>query len=141
MTIGRCRKERGLLVGSRVAAWVGVSERNKANQFSRRPNVVSNGFPTLLFRVFQFGTSSDFGSLGSPPTLLSFLPTRQVIVAEPPTATGTYYCCNEGTTEGCFEVGDRVMGLVSGAAYAEYVTCPVQLLIPVPSGMPGRRIR
>ena len=34
-----------------------------------------------------------------------------------------------------FEAGDRVMGLVSGAAYAEYVTCPLPLLMPVPSGM------
>ena len=34
-----------------------------------------------------------------------------------------------------WKTGDRVMGLVSGAAYAEYVTCPDRLLIRVPSEM------
>ena len=34
-----------------------------------------------------------------------------------------------------WKAGDRVMGLVSGAAYAQYVACPDRLLIPVPSGM------
>ena len=34
-----------------------------------------------------------------------------------------------------WKTGDRVMGLVAGAAYAEYVTCPDRLLIRVPSEM------
>ena len=34
-----------------------------------------------------------------------------------------------------WKAGDRVMGLVSGAAYAQYVACPDRLLIPVPPGM------
>ena len=34
-----------------------------------------------------------------------------------------------------WKAGDRVMGLVSGGAYAQYVACPDRLLIPVASGM------
>ena len=34
---------------------------------------------------------------------------------------------------GGWKAGDRVMGLVSGGAYAQYVTCPGRLLIRVPS--------
>ncbi len=34
-----------------------------------------------------------------------------------------------------WRAGDRVMGLLSGGAYAEYVTCSERLLIPVPSAM------
>ncbi len=34
-----------------------------------------------------------------------------------------------------WRVGDRVMGLVAGGAYAQYVACPDRLLISPPSGM------
>ena len=46
-----------------------------------------------------------------------------------------------GEVEACgpaaegWRAGDRVMGLVSGAAYAQYVTCPDRLLMHVPSAM------
>lgn len=32
-----------------------------------------------------------------------------------------------------FNVGDRVMALLSGGGYAQYVALPAELLIPVPS--------
>ncbi len=34
-----------------------------------------------------------------------------------------------------WKAGDRVMGLVSGAAYSEYVRCPERLLMRIPSGL------
>ena len=40
-----------------------------------------------------------------------------------------------GVETGDWKAGDRVMGLVSGGAYAQYVTCPGRLLIRVPSEM------
>ena len=40
-----------------------------------------------------------------------------------------------GAETGDWKAGDRVMGLVSGGAYAQYVTCPGRLLIRVPSEM------
>ncbi len=40
-----------------------------------------------------------------------------------------------GAETGGWKTGDRVMGLVSGGAYAQYVTCPSRLLIRVPSEM------
>ena len=50
-------------------------------------------------------------------------------------AAGVVDAVGEGTDR---EVGDRVVAMVDGGAYAEYVTAPAMALFDVPEGMPSQ---